>query len=138
LRNVLDGPSAAAHPASQDEIFFRALRAYLTAYRAQAVGTGDLLTILQRTTGQDLRWFFDEWVYNAGCPHYLVTASYDADAKLERVKIVQTQDTAGVPRTFVMPIELDFYGAGGESKQARIQNRARSQEFQIPLAFRPQ
>jgi len=51
---------------------------------------------------------------------------------------VQTQDTAGVPRTFVMPIELDFYGAGGESKQARIQNRARSQEFQIPLAFRPQ
>ncbi|HEX5461724.1 MAG TPA: M1 family metallopeptidase [Steroidobacteraceae bacterium] len=138
LRNVLDGSSAAAHPASQDEMFFRALRAYLTTYRAQAVDTGDLLTILQRTTGQDLRWFFDEWVYNAGCPHYLVTASYDAGTKLERVKIVQTQDTAGVPRTFVMPIELDFYGAGGESKHVRIQNRVRSQEFQIPLAFRPQ
>jgi aminopeptidase N len=138
LRNVLDGQSAAAHPASQSELFFRALGAYLKTYRAQAVGTAALVSILERTTGRDLKWFFDEWVYGAGYPHYLVIAQYDAGAKLERVKVVQTQDTAGVPRVFIMPIELDFQGAGGESKRLQIQDRARTQEFEIPLAFTPQ
>jgi aminopeptidase N len=138
LRNVLDGPSAAAHPASQSELFFRALGAYLTTYHAQAVGTSDLVSILERTTRRDLKWFFDEWVYAAGYPHYVVTAHYDARARLERVKVVQTQDTAGVPRAFVMPIELDFHGADGEFKRLQIEDRTRSQEFEIPLAFTPQ
>jgi aminopeptidase N len=138
LRNVLDGPSACAHAASQSELFFRALRDYLTEYRAQAVDTGALATVLQRTTGRDLKWFFDEWVYGGGYPHYLVTARYDARARLERVKIVQTQDDAGVARVFVMPIDLAFHGAGGRSKRMRIEDRARSQEFEIPLAFAPQ
>lgn len=138
LRNVLDGQAAAARPASQSELFFRALGAYLKTYHAQAVDTSALVSILERTTGRDLKWFFDEWVYGAGCPHYLVTARYDAGAKLERVTVVQTQDTAGVPRAFVMPIELAFHGADGKSRRLRIEDRTRAQEFEIPLAFTPQ
>lgn len=138
LRNELDGQPAAAHPASQSELFFRALGAYLKTYHAQAVDTSALVSVLERTTGRDLKGFFDEWVYSAGYPHYLVTAHYDAGAKLERVKVVQTQDAAGVPRVFIMPIELDFHGAGGESKRLQIEDRTRTQEFEIPLAFTPQ
>ena len=138
LRNVLDGQSAAARPASQSELFFRALGAYLKTYHAQAVDTSALVSILERTTGRDLKWFFDEWVYGAGYPHYVVTAHYDAGAKLERLKVAQTQDTDGVPRAFIMPIEVDFHGADGESKRLQIEDRTRSQEFEIPLAFTPQ
>lgn len=138
LRNVLDGESAAARPASQSELFFRALGAYLETYRAQAVDTPALVRILEHATGQHLKWFFDEWVYGAGYPHYVVTAHYDAGVKVERVKIVQTQDGAGVPRVFIMPIELDFHGADGESRRLQIEDRSRTQEFGIPLAFTPQ
>ncbi|HXR91783.1 MAG TPA: M1 family aminopeptidase, partial [Steroidobacteraceae bacterium] len=137
LRNVLDGSSAAARPASQSELFFRALGAYLKAYHAQAVGTSELVKILELTTGKDLKWFFDEWVYQAGYPHYIVTASYDANRGLEKVKVMQTQEAAGVPATFVMPIELAFHGAAGPSKTVQIDDRARTQEFEIPLAFAP-
>ena len=138
LRNVLDGSSAASRPGSQNELFFRALCAYLKAYHAQAVGTADLERILELTTGKDLKWFFNEWVYQAGYPHYVVTADYEAGRKLERVKVVQTQDAAGVPSTFIMPIELAFYGAGGQARRVQIEDRVRTQEFEIPLGFAPQ
>ncbi|MGH8180049.1 MAG: M1 family metallopeptidase, partial [Steroidobacteraceae bacterium] len=134
LRNVLDGPSAAARPASQDELFFRALGAYLKTYHAQAVDTSALVRILEHTTGRDLKWFFDEWVYQAGYPHYVVTTRYDSGARVERVRVVQTQDTAGVPSAFIMPIELDFHGVDGESRHVRIEDRTRTQEFAIHLA----
>src|SRR6185312_7679186 len=137
LRNILDGPAAASRPGSQNELFFRALCAYLKAYHAQAVGTSDLERILELTTGKGLKWFFDEWVYQAGYPHYVVTAHYDAGRGLEKVKVVQTQDAAGVPSTFIMPIELAFYGAGGQAKRMQVQDRTRSQEFEIPLGFAP-
>ena len=138
LRNMLDGSPAAAHPASQSELFFRALRAYLRSYHAQAVGTADLVKILELTTGKDLKWFFNEWVYQAGYPRYVVTARYDAKHRLEKVKVVQTQDGAGVPAAFIMPIELAFYGAHGQSRSVQIDDRTRTQEFEIPLAFVPQ
>ena len=138
LRNVLDGSAAAAHPGSQSELFFRALGAYLKAYHAQAVGTADLVRILELTTGKDLKWFFDEWVYQAGYPHYVVTAHYDASRRLEKVKVMQTQGVAGVPAAFIMPIELAFYGAHGQSKRVQIDDRTRTQDFEIPLAFAPQ
>jgi len=37
-----------------------------------------------------------------------------------------------------MPIELAFYGAGGESKRLQVADRTRTQEFEIPLEFTPQ
>lgn len=138
LRNVLDGSSAASRAGSQSELFFRALGAYLKAYRAQAVGTADLERILELATGKDLKWFFNEWVYQAGYPHYVVTAEYQAARGLEKVKVVQTQDATGVPATFIMPIELAFYGAKGQVKRVQIEDRARTQEFEIPLGFAPQ
>ena len=137
LRNILDGSAAASRPGSQNELFFRALCAYLKAYHAQAVGTSDLERILELTTGKDLKWFFNEWVYQAGYPRYVVTAHYDAGRKLEAVKVAQTQEGAGVPSTFIMPIELAFYGTGGRAEHLRIEDRTRSQEFEIPLGFAP-
>lgn len=68
----------------------------------------------------------------------MVTTHYDAGHGLETVKVVQTQDGAGVPPTFIMPIELAFHGAGGQAKVVQIEDRTRTQEFEIPLGFAPQ
>jgi len=138
LRNLLDGPEAAAHAASQDELMFRALHHYLSAHRAQSADTADLIEALRETTGQELGWFFREWVFMAGHPDYRVTARYDVARKLEKLSVTQTQRTDAVTPVFDMPIDVVFHGANGERQEAQLRNQLRSQEFDVPLAFTPQ
>ena len=137
LRNMLDGEAAAARPASTRELFFRALRTYLTDYRSRAVDTQALIRVLEASTDLKLEGFFREWVYMAGYPDYRVSARYESSARLERLEIAQTQDAPGVARVFVMPIELDFHGAHGQSRRVIVNDRERVQEVAIALDFEP-
>lgn len=138
LRHLLDGSEAASHPASQDELFFQALDHYLIEHRAESTDTADLIAALRSTTGKELGWFFDEWVFRAGRPDYLVAASYDATAKTERVSVRQRQAGDRETPVFDMPIELGFYGANGERKRTEVRDHLEQQEFEIPLDFKPQ
>ena len=137
LRYVLDGPDAVTHTASQDELFFRALRHYLQTHAAQATDTGGLVASLREATGRDLGQFFQEWVYMAGTPAYRVSAAYDLAGKSEIVSVSQTQKGADVPAVFHMPIVLAFHGSHGESAKVQVQDDAADQSFTIPLAFEP-
>jgi aminopeptidase N len=137
LRNMLDGEAAAARPASQRELFFRALRVYLTKYRAQAVDTEALIRTLETSTGRNLDGFFHQWVYMAGYPDYRVTARYDRSARIERLAVTQTQEAPGVARVFRMPVEVEFHGAQGQSRRVIVNDRERAQDFEIPLNFSP-
>ncbi len=137
LRYSIDGAKAAKRPASQKEPFFQALHRYLIAHHAHTAVTEDLIQAIRSTTGEELGWFFRQWVFKAGHPDYRVEASYDAASKIEKVVVSQTQHAAGVPRVFRMPIELALHGRLGEQKLARVRDRLRRQEFDIPLRFRP-
>ena len=138
LRYVIDGPEAMAHPASQQERLFRALHHYLVAHAAQSADTAELIDAIRATTGEEIDWFFREWVYMSGHPDYRVEASYDAARKTAKLTVTQTQPTnAGTP-IFDMPIELAFYGANGEHEQIQVRDNLQQQEFEIPLEFEPQ
>ena len=137
LRNMLDGEAAASRAASQQELFFRALQAYLRSYRAQAVDTRELIRVLEASTGRKLDEFFREWVFMAGHPDYRVTAKYESANRMETLEVAQTQDAPGVAPVFVMPIEVDFHGAHGQSQRVTVNDRARVQEFRIAVSFEP-
>lgn len=138
MRYVLDGADTSAHPPSQNTLFFRALRYYLTRHHAQTADTADLLDAIWTTTGQDLTWFFHEWVFMAGHPDYRVEASYDAAKRIEKLKVAQTQQVDAVTPIFDMPIDLAFYGVNGERKEIRVRDNSPQQQFDIPLDFEPQ
>ncbi|HET7175363.1 MAG TPA: M1 family aminopeptidase [Gammaproteobacteria bacterium] len=137
LRYVLDGPEAVTRIGSQQEPFFQVLRAYLEAHRAQAVDTSALVAAVRETTGQDMGWFFHQWVYLAGTPAYKVSAAYDAATKTESVTVVQTQQGTDVPAVFRMPIQLAFHGAGGAAKSVMVDDAQATQSFSVPLDFEP-
>ncbi|HEV2331554.1 MAG TPA: M1 family aminopeptidase [Gammaproteobacteria bacterium] len=137
LRYVLDGPEAVTQVGSQQQSFFRVLRAYLEAHRAQAVDTSALVAAVRDTTGQDLDWFFHQWVTMAGTPAYKVSAAYATATKTETVTVAQTQQATDVPAVFRMPIQLVFHGAGGAVDSVSVENDQRTQSFSIPLDFEP-
>ena len=138
LRYMLDGTEAVTHPATHDERFFGALRHYLQTNAAHGADTADLEKALRDATGEELGWFFREWAYGAGTPAYKVTASYDAAAKQETLRVVQTQQGPEVPAVFRMPVQLAFHGAGGEARLVQVWNDQRDQAFTVPLGFSPQ
>ncbi|HET7750806.1 MAG TPA: HEAT repeat domain-containing protein [Terriglobales bacterium] len=138
LRYLLDGADAASHPASQEEPFFRAVRHYLISHSTQTADTADLMDAVRATTGQELGWFFHEWVFMAGHPDYDVQATYDSAKKMERLTVRQTQRADSVTPIFDMPILIAFHGANGEHKRVQVRDHLASQEFDIPLDFQPQ
>lgn len=137
LRYLLDGAEAQTHEASQQEPFFRAVRHYLNAHRARTTVTADLMDAIRATTGQEMGWFFHEWVFMAGHPDYDVQAAYDPAKKMEKLIVRQTQAPDSLTPIFDMPILVAFHGANGEYKQVQVRDHLVSQEFDIPLAFPP-
>jgi aminopeptidase N len=138
LRYLIDGADATSHPASQDELFFQALHNYLVMHHAQDADTPELIQSIRETTGEELDWFFREWVFMAGHPDYRVSASYEAKKKMEKVTVTQTQRTDAETPIFDMPVELAFYGADGERKKVQVRDNLQQQEFEIPVDFEPQ
>jgi len=94
-----------------DSAFFRAVREYMTGpLRYGVAGADDFRTSIERSSGKDLKWFFDEWIYGEGYPIYTV-AWNTQDSLHPAVAISQTASTRTTP-LFIMPIELRFQGNG--------------------------
>ena len=51
-----------------DEAFFTGARAFLEGFRYGKAGTEDLRAALERTSGRDLRPYFERWIYGTGLP----------------------------------------------------------------------
>lgn len=137
LRYVVDGATAAAHPASQSETLFRALHRYLVVHHAHTVTTANLIDDLRESTGLELGWFFREWVFMAGTPSYRVSARYDSTRRVEVVHVEQVQHVDSLTPLFRMPVELAFHGARGESATVQVDDSLAAQEFEVPLFFVP-
>src|ERR1700733_136610 len=137
LRFVLGGPDAASRPASPDEPLFRALHRYLITHKAQSADTAELIEAIRASTGQNLQWFFNEWVFMAGHPEYHVEAAFDSIKRMEKLTITQTQQVDSQTPVFDMPVELVFYGADGECKYVQVRDNLQRQEFDISLNFEP-
>jgi len=122
-----------------DQRFFRALRAYGSAHAFGTAVTEDLREAFARETGDDLRWFFDPWVYGEGRPLYGVWWE-DAGLKpngrtLVRVRIVQ--ESTG-PQTFAMPLDALFLLEGGGEYRTVLRDSLPEQEFWLTTPAPPE
>jgi len=64
-----------------DSAFFRGIRAYYAAHRHGNATSDDLRAALERSSGTDLRWYFDQWLRRPGHPQLAVRWSYDSTAR---------------------------------------------------------
>jgi aminopeptidase N len=97
-----------------DDAFFGALKHYLEANRLENVVTADLAKAVEESTGTNVDQFFDQWIYGAGAPRFMVQSSYDAAAKKLSLDVRQTQKVEGHVGLFRVPIEVAVTTASGE------------------------
>jgi aminopeptidase N len=119
-----------------DSTFFSAIHSYATdnTFRFGTSVTDDFVQKINSATGQDLTWFFDQWVKNANHPLYYNEYSLNPADSSATVKVTQTQ--RGV--SWKMPIELKFTLSNGKDTTVRMFNSTKNQIFTVKLKAVPQ
>ncbi len=51
-----------------DEVFFKGLQTYANQYASKNVTTADFIALVEKTSGQDLKDFFQHWLYDKTLP----------------------------------------------------------------------
>ena len=119
------------------ERFWAAIHRYLTDHAYGTATTDDLRQAVLEATGENLDWFWDEWMYQAGYPELTVTATYDSSAARLTLHVLQTQpdtataDSTGLrittPAIFRMPIVIRVGTASGDVvEHAQLNQRDQS------------
>ena len=73
------------------ETFWRGIRDYYRRHMNATASTDDFRRVMEQTSGQDLTWFFRQWLNRPGVPALSGTWRYDATAKEVVVTVRQTQ-----------------------------------------------
>ncbi|HYP28609.1 MAG TPA: M1 family metallopeptidase, partial [Blastocatellia bacterium] len=124
-----------------DDPFWRAVRHYVKKHRWQNVETQQLVIAIEEATGQNLQWFFDQWVYKYGQPEFEISSSYDGKNSLKlSVRQAQKADDKRpwfeAPEFFTMPVDIAITTSAGE-KVHRVQVDAREKEFTFQVDSKP-
>lgn len=108
--------------------FWASVNRYLTSHAAGVARTDDFRAAILQATGEDLDWFFDQWLYQAGYPEFTVTQQFDAAARRLTLNVRQTQqdtstaDSTGLryttPAVFRMPVTVRVGTAAGDVERA--------------------
>lgn len=120
-----------------DQRFFHALRDYLLAYRHKNADTHQFFVAIEKSLGENLDWFENEWFHRAAYPQFTVKESYDPKAQTLTLDVTQ-KNHDGKP--FRMPIDIGVWIAGstssrlpfGASNVARLSANANHQVVTIP------
>jgi len=102
------------------EGFNRVIQHYLTKHAYKNVETNDLYQAIQDVLGLSPDWFFKQWIYNGGEPHYKVSWE---DIQLNgkhntRLTVAQIQKQNQWVGLFKMPVAIEvYYKNGSHSRQ---------------------
>jgi aminopeptidase N len=116
-----------------DSAFFDGVRTYASdpdLMYAQAV-TEDLMEICEEVSGEELGYFFDQWVYDAYYPVYYYNFE-NIEGGLAFL-IYQVQGQQGWRPVFEMPVEVLIEFAGGGDTLVRVWNDEAYQVFTLPV-----
>ncbi|WP_448269493.1 M1 family aminopeptidase [Nostoc sp. DSM 114159] len=145
-----------------DELFWQAIQTFVRDNAHKTVETVDLLRAIEKATGRNLLFLFDQYVYRGGHPDFKVAYSWDGDAHLAKITVTQTQadeGKSGSKDLFDLKIPIGFGYTQQEevrSKELGVKNNSklitpnsqlkiftvrvneREQSFYFPLENKPQ
>jgi len=122
-----------------DSVFFQVLHAYATDTNLMFKNavTADFSAKVNEVSGQDLDWFFREWVYLPDHPKYSNTYQFeDVENGTWNVKFFMTQALAQ-PTFFKMPVQLKVQFSDQSDTLIRVVNDINNQLFEFTFSKQP-
>jgi aminopeptidase N len=116
-----------------DTAFFAGARAFLEQHRYAKAGTEDLRSALEAESGQDLKPYFDHWIYETGLPVLRwSTRTASSEGGFRTTVEVMPQALPGP-----LPLQISVTtGAGTETRMVRLAPGGGSFTIETPLAPR--
>lgn len=116
-----------------DDKFFAALKDFLSKNAWKPVTTADFRASCETVLGEDLRYFFIQWVENNGAPEFKLDYTiFRVGVKGYRVQGKITQDLD----TFRMPVDLKIE-TDGDPEVKRVEVMGTSSEFSVDTFGKP-
>jgi aminopeptidase N len=119
-----------------DSLFWKGMKSYGQTFAYKTATTEDFRRIMETVTGNDLRRFFDQWVYESGFPD--LNAGWEVsrgsgDSYEIALSIGQTQS---VDHVFSLPLEVAIDTDSGTLLDT-VQVTQRSETFVLQVPDRP-
>jgi aminopeptidase N len=132
-----------------DELFFKAIHSFVQDNAHKTVETVDLLRAIDKSTGRNLQFLFDQYVFRGGHPDYKVAYSWDGDSNLAKITVTQTQVKEGEKGSnsglFDLKVAIGFGYVEQTGEQGKFSHfqpftvriHEREQAFYFPLSQKP-
>jgi len=115
-----------------DEKFFHTLKQFAGQFAWKTAITEDFRKVAEAVSGQDLKWFFIEWIESSGAPEFKLEYTVFRTQKGFRVQGKVSQDLD----TFRMPVDLKIE-TEGNPEEKRVEVVGTSSEFSVDTFGKP-
>ncbi|MBU3678301.1 MAG: M1 family metallopeptidase [Candidatus Kapabacteria bacterium] len=122
----------------KEDAFMMVMREFYNRHKNSHASTDDFRTTIEKLTGSDVKWFFDQWIYGNELPTYRVAWKKDKQPD-GQWKVTMRIKQEGVSDAFVMPVPVKVTNEDGKALRMRINVTSRTNEVVLPLfAFEPE
>ncbi|NCJ06754.1 aminopeptidase [Synechococcales cyanobacterium C] len=128
-----------------EELFWQAIHTFVQDNAHCTVETVDLLRAIEKATGRNLLFLFDQYIFRGGHPDYKVGYSWDGDHQMAKVTVTQTQvsdkDANNHRALFDLKLPVGFGFFKGKTQVTRqsftVRVHEREQSFYFALPDKP-
>ncbi|MEO1429155.1 MAG: M1 family metallopeptidase [Cyanobacteria bacterium J06633_8] len=122
--------------------FWQAMATFVNDNAHQTVETIDLLRAIEKATGRNLTFLFDQYVYRGGHPDFKVAYAWDGDANLAKVTVTQTQADEKDKNNeslfdLKIPIGLGYVNRNDDLKVFKVKVSQKEQSFYFAVEKKP-
>jgi aminopeptidase N len=119
-----------------EDAFRRGIKLYLERYAFRSVDTEGLRQTLEGVSGQQLGWFFDQWVYRPG--HPLLDISYRWEERRKKVvlQVEQRQERVHDTPIFRAPVLIGITAVEGRTTQ-KVWLTKQSEDIELDVPSKP-
>ena len=116
--------------------FQKGIQEYVADHKLTNVTTDDFKKSMEHASGQDLKWFFDQWTQKGGHPELKAKWHYEPLDKTARVAIEQTQKVDEMTPLFRIPTVLSITDEQGTRDVPIVIDEAKH-EFVVAAPLEP-
>lgn len=120
-----------------DQIFWQTLKKFVAQYQGRHADWGDIERVFSDESRQDLRWFFTQWIEQAGAPTLSVThaAAREGSESRPPFQLEMSITQAGPPTHVSVPIRIQLDDRREETVTVPV--RSSRENIVVPLPARP-
>ena len=121
-----------------DDLWWAAIQYYVHKHAEGDVLTHDLQRAIEESTGRNLDWFFDQWVWRGGHPEFEASYAWDGEHKAATVTLTQTQQAQSDPLTSIYRTRLEIgFMTGRGFRLFPVEVTEERHSFVFPLDAEP-